>query len=443
MKDCYGFPGSNVCFVDIGLPGPCVRGRCGIGRPSRHPRSDHRKDQRGEYAGCSGASVATTINGNRIAEFNETAKQSFAGEFAGTSSDDKTFTIYVKGGQDLARFAESPRSTQRKPRALGEADLPEQPLLVLKVDKSYAEIGRVGNALMRNPKLTSLRSQGVDPATNSLRVGYNPEAGGPAKQILDAAAELDPTVKVVVEEAGDGRLMGRLNDAPPFFGGARTVQVGFGSCSSGIPVYDTNPAVWGRKYLVTAAHCAAPLNGTFSFTNNVQTINGNNSQTIGYINYPLFSNYGYDLALITGNIGASGLNVGRKIYTGSLGDNTTFSSILGSWPGWPNNSPLCNTGSYSYNRCPEGYNGALSVVEDDICQYSTQTGGWTCKLTGAVIGSGVAVQNGDSGGPILWKSNGYYAAGSVVSSKIYGPQVGVTFHSMARIMAAEGVALLN
>jgi Trypsin len=301
----------------------------------------------------------------------------------------------------------------------------------------------VGNALMRNPKLTSLRSQGVDPATNSLRVGYKPAAGQSAKEILDFAAEIDRTVKVVVEETSDGAPMGRLNDAPPFYGGARTNHVGFGFCSSGIPVYDTNPAVWGRKYLVTAAHCAAQLDGTFSYTNNVETRNGNNSQIIGYINYPLYSNYGYDLALITGNIGASGLNIGRKIYTGSLGDNTTSSSILGSWPGWPNNSPLCNTGSVSYNRCQEGYNGALSVVEDDICQYVTQKGGWTCKLTGAVIGSGVAVQGGDSGGPILWKSNGYYAAGAVVNSKIYGPQVGVTFHSMARIMAAQGVALLN
>jgi streptogrisin D len=227
------------------------------------------------------------------------------------------------------------------------------------------------------------------------------EPGGPVRSVqipsdgsglvvgVDADPESVPMppgpvrVKVVEQErfkftSGSSRLA----DAPPFWGGARIVnQFDKSQCTTGFGVTDAN----GSKWILTAAHCAAPFDAYF---------NGNSTW---YVGTALYENE-YDLMLIYSP------NAGGRIWWNPI----QGLRVAGSYAPFAGEY-VCQSGSVSGPICGLRITGrSFSVsAQDPRCLELHPDQPELCDViikdlnTAEAVNGRDAAVDGDSGGPVF------------------------------------------
>lgn len=202
-------------------------------------------------------------------------------------------------------------------------------------------------------------------------------AVGPESQLRDSdlsrISEVSglSKVEIIHNDIQDFGLVGRLNDAAPFKGGARTIQNGH-VCSTGFAVLS---GASGR--LLSARHCDPTSNyaikngdSTVTITNGGSGVSGMaalDSEIIDPIDSPATT---------------------PKIYNGSWssGANATVKSWHSNWVG----DTVCLSGATSGNRC--------GLVIDDSFPYVYNGYSIDTILVEGPAG-GIMASSGDSGGP--------------------------------------------
>ncbi|QFU90113.1 hypothetical protein [Amycolatopsis sp. YIM 10] len=209
----------------------------------------------------------------------------------------------------------------------------------------------------------------VTPDGGSLVVGVDQVT---TLQALDLA---EVAVPVRVAQRERMASFGRLDDTPPYWGGARIVSTDIPiECTSGFGVH-----AGGQRYLLTAGHCGRPDAGW---------TNGNGSRFIGNATH---EHIDHDLLLIA-------TDAGSRIYDGGVGVNE-FSKAVSGWAWTAGNEWVCSSGSVSGVIC----NHVVELFNRVLCGYNAY-GDYEC-YSGLVqtkqFDGLTAGRPGDSGGPVF------------------------------------------
>jgi len=223
--------------------------------------------------------------------------------------------------------------------------------------------------------------------------GLGVEVEGDVEKARGAVRSVGVPVDVSYEK--NPRPAGRYDDTSPFYGGARILNAYNGAgCTAGFAV--TNG--WSN-FLITAGHCGHPGGGWY---------NGNRNSFIGNANT---EHINYDLLLIPTN--SSG-----RIFDGASGNPYSTRWISGFDRVYPNEW-MCVSGATTGNVC------SIQADTTQVYSYcsSDAYGNWECygdMFRGWSRSGAVAVQPGDSGGPVYSVSGSNGIAKGIISGRGYG-----------------------
>lgn len=208
-----------------------------------------------------------------------------------------------------------------------------------------------------------LVSWGADIRRNSLAVGvHNFDAAAETEIAREVGAE-----HLVVSEHEVAQLANRTSDWSPWWGGDLLNTPTGGTCTSGFSMISGS-----TKYNSTAGHCG---NGVFQ----------QNSQPYGSTVRRSYSNNGpTDAQIISANGGSA-----PYIWYG-----TSSNSVIHTWSDPYVGYSVCFDGYYTHFAC-----GTTNL--GPMCVNFTDSGVTICGLFEAGAPSGIIVQNGDSGGPVV------------------------------------------
>jgi hypothetical protein len=180
---------------------------------------------------------------------------------------------------------------------------------------------------------TSLLRRAGQAGVTVQSVGVRADGSGLTVSASGAKAEevLDSESAVVARRASRPVTGSRINDSPPYWGGARWTVPG-SSCTTGFPIIRNSDA---REFMLSAGHCAA---------NNNTALDGG-GQTMGTVSG---DNNPRDWLLI-------GANTAGRIYIGVVdqsGNPVSETSLrVAGWAANHVGNLVCTNGSYSGSRC--------------------------------------------------------------------------------------------
>ncbi|SNS57082.1 hypothetical protein SAMN06309944_0834 [Micrococcales bacterium KH10] len=297
----------------------------------------------------------------------------------------QTITIGWKGEvpQDIARIAgDNPEVTVNVVKAVYTDD--ELTEAGLKIIDELPE-------LVDNDGYISVVSQRTDGSGLSATFRTTiPELN--AKSVSSAIREItDVPVTLSIDDADDSSQVvpmvgGRQNDNSPFYAGAGirlygSTDINGGYCSTGFAVKGKST---GKDYMTTAFHCIHDSVGTS--TGSVYSESGQSMGT--WHRNAANVEKDKDAALIT--LGASRSVAGRAYWSGV---NATISHPVDGYHSNKVGAQVCTGGANSGTHC--NLNIIEKVVGFQVIPGETVTGGWL-----ALAPSGIAVAQGDSGGPV-------------------------------------------
>lgn len=212
------------------------------------------------------------------------------------------------------------------------------------------------------------------------------------------------------------RAVGRGDDSPPFFGGAK-INSPNGPCSSAFAWYITSSSTYA---MLTAGHCAynggTVYNGNSSYTMGsvTQSSEENWNSGTGTVYFTGQSVYRGDLALV--RITLYGTGSAADMYSGS--DNTTYSAVREKWYRSPSSGDqYCTSGYSSLVIC------GWTVSSVGINVQDSNTGEWWRNVTSGYRNGFTGLGSGDSGGAVytVRTDNGIAAKGIINAA---GPGIG-------------------
>ncbi|HYN96146.1 MAG TPA: hypothetical protein VES42_20060 [Pilimelia sp.] len=212
-----------------------------------------------------------------------------------------------------------------------------------------------------------------------VRVAIPPDGRGVQVGVRGSAASsrdrLAAVAQVPLEVAGGEQiqpLYSRVDDVPPFWGGARIVNARTGGqCSTGFAIANRST---GARSMLTAGHCGE--NGDRFDT-------GTRRYVVGY---------GTDKAAQADTLRIPTSAAGRT-YDGGVGVNEFSKPVAGAWDSW-NGLWVCTSGSFSGARCNIQIKGQNEWVQT--------SSGWFFPMTRAErVDYQSAAGQGDSGGPVF------------------------------------------
>jgi hypothetical protein len=220
--------------------------------------------------------------------------------------------------------------------------------------------------------------------------GLGVEVEGDVAKARGALRSVGMPVDVRYER--NARPAGRYDDTAPFYGGGRILNADNGAgCTAGFAV--TNG--W-TNFLITAGHCGRPGGGWY---------NGNWNLFIGTANT---EHLNYDLLLVPAN--SSG-----RIFDGASGNAYSTRWISGFDRVYPNEW-MCVSGATTGNVC------SIQADTTQVYSYCSNDayGNWECygdMFRGWSRSGAVAVQPGDSGGPVYSVSGSNGIAKGIISGQ--------------------------
>jgi hypothetical protein len=192
---------------------------------------------------------------------------------------------------------------------------------------------------------------------------------------VERATDVPASVPVRVQEKDPLELTGRLDDTPPFYGGARiNNNDNTAFCTAGWPV-----RIGSTEYMLTAGHCGRTGGGWN---------NGNDTQFVGNGTH---EHVAHDVMLIQGN-------VANRMWDGPIGSGEFTKRLVGSDHTFPGEW-LCASGSVSGAQCNYVVTSTFTFSLSDFDAY----GNWETynDLVLADYCCGTASRDGDSGGPVF------------------------------------------
>jgi hypothetical protein len=295
---------------------------------------------------------------------------------------------------------------------------PGAPVSVIRLDAPYSrvQLDPLAGPLLTNAALSDamcgfLHTIKVREEGSGLIAGVEPYDASfnaaQAESILSAAAG----VPVTVEVGPQTEPTGRLDDASPWFGGAR-ITAGAGQCSTAFGIVNAGTRV--RHYMATALHC---------FAMNTLVSNGDGTRQLGRV---VNSRPEHDSELISVD------QAGTDVYFGGVGGVGAAESNA------PVRRPAANVRGTTVactSGASTGENCGLNVVATDVSEVRriVEIGPFGRMIVrDVVVKSGmvdatstvvrrngqlaVAVGQGDSGGPVVTDSSRDRRALGVMSS---------------------------
>jgi hypothetical protein len=193
---------------------------------------------------------------------------------------------------------------------------------------------------------------------------------------VDRATDVPASVPVRVQEKEPLVPAGRLNDTPPFYGGARiNNNDNAAACTAGWPV-----RIGATEYMLTAGHCGRP-GGSWN--------NGDDTQFIGTATH---EHVAHDLLLVQ-------TNVANRMWDGPIGTGEFTKTVVGSDHTFPGEW-LCASGSVSGARCNYVVTSTFAFSVDGALDVYGNPETWN-DLVLADYCCGAAIIPGDSGGPVF------------------------------------------
>jgi hypothetical protein len=212
--------------------------------------------------------------------------------------------------------------------------------------------------------------------------GHGLEVGvrGSAAQARGSLAAVTGGVAVDVasDKAAAQPLYSRVDDSPPFWGGARLVNGRTGSqCSTGFAIASR---ATGQRSMLTAGHCG--LNGDVQYTGTRRYVVGTSTDRFA-----------------TQDTMRLPTNAAGRVFDGGVGVGEFSKPVAGAWDSFPG-LWVCTSGSFSGARC--------NIVVRAVNEWINTSAGWMGPLTRAEEASyQSAAGQGDSGGPVFGLTSDY------------------------------------
>lgn len=215
------------------------------------------------------------------------------------------------------------------------------------------------------------------------------------EELIASWIDIPFTVEVVKEPTAIAAAT-RQNDASPWKRGAQ-ISIAGGWCTTGFPVTMEDT---GNKYLTTARHCITEVDGSYvGASGDVDDADGD---ALGiWKNTGAWNRPEYDVTLVKPNSGS----IGSSVYSGGI-NSSALVTLSGA-----KSSP--DPGGYVWGSGANSGAHVLQVVSKNA-GYSVNSTPVTGGHVLATASGGVAVAQGDSGGPAMRVvSNNDYGVGTI------------------------------